>query len=392
MISPQEIKRQALKWWKPFLQSHLKNEVFFPKTIERIGKISSSSVREKMSELQMQLEELYKNSKEKSGNGYVINKGDVNFRRTGSHSLPQTVSFETADDYIEFIGKKKDWNSFFKCSGLVLQKMPQLNDWIFNNPLLVIENEKNWEDILKVCNYFLLNPKPGLYIRQLPVDLHTKFIEQNETIIKSLLDYLIPEHIRDESEKQLFKRYHLLYDEPTVRTRILDKHLKIGNLADIRIPLSDFESLNFDCSNVILTENKMNFLALPDLPSAIAIWSGGGFMISYLKNTNWLRSKNIFYWGDLDAHGFLMLHQMRTYFPKTESVMMDVKTFEQFKSEGVVSGKKLNSETLNTLTETEMAMFNFLKVNNFRLEQEKIRQEYADEFFKGLINKPDIYN
>ena len=29
MISPQEIKEQGLKWWKPFLQSHLKGEVFF---------------------------------------------------------------------------------------------------------------------------------------------------------------------------------------------------------------------------------------------------------------------------------------------------------------------------------------------------------------------------
>lgn len=47
MISPQEIKAQAIKWWKPFLQSHLRNEPFFPKTIDRIGKITSSAIREK---------------------------------------------------------------------------------------------------------------------------------------------------------------------------------------------------------------------------------------------------------------------------------------------------------------------------------------------------------
>ena len=164
--------------------------------------------------------------------------------------------------------------------------------------------------MIKVCKYFLTSPRPDLYIRQLPIDLHTKFIEQNEVIIKSLLDFLIRDAIKDVSEKSISKRYHLKYDEPTVRVRILDKQLTIGNLSDIRIPLSDFEELNINCNNVIMTENKMNFLALPLLPATIAVWSGGGFMISYLKNVEWLQERKIFYWGDLDSHGFLILHQM----------------------------------------------------------------------------------
>ncbi len=384
MISPSEIKRQAEKWWKPFLQSHLKNEQFFPRTIDRIGKITSSAVREKFGELQEQVSELYKNSKAKLGYGYTVNKEDVNFRKTGNHTLPQSISFESAQDYVEFIEKKKDWNSFQKNSALILQQIPQLSEWVYDNPLWVNENDKKWNDILKVCKYFLENPEPCLYIRQLPIDLHTKFIEQNESIIKSLLDYLIPEHIRDASEKQLSKRFHLRYDEPTIRVRILDNSLKVGNLSDLRLPLGDFESLSFNCRNVLLTENKMNFLALPQLPSSIAIWSGGGFMVSYIKNTSWLKSKNIFYWGDLDAHGFLMLHQMLCYFPQTISVMMDSKTFELFKGEGLVKGEKINADNLYTLTEDELKMFNYLKANNLRLEQEKIRQGYADNVFNEL--------
>jgi hypothetical protein len=385
MISPQEIKRQALKWWKPFLQNHLRNEAFFPKTIDRIGKITSSSIRENIGELQMQVDELYKSSKEKLGHGYVVNKETVNFRRTGSHALPQSITFETAEDYIEFVGKKKEWNAFLKNSSSIIQQIPRLNDWVFGNPLVVIENDKKWEDILKVCKYFLINPKPDLYIRQLPIDLHTKFIEQNEFVIKSLLDYLIPDHIRDAAEKQLSKRFHLRFDEPTIRIRILDNRLKIGNLSDLTMPLGDFENLSPECSNVLLTENKMNFLALPELTSSIAIWSGGGFMVSHLKKTNWLNKKKVFYWGDLDAHGFLMLHQMRSYFSHTKSVLMDMNCFEQFKEEGVVAGEKISSELLNTLTEEESEMFNFLKTNNFRLEQEKIRQGYVDDFFKHLL-------
>lgn len=385
MISPQEIKIQALKWWKPFLQSHLRNEPFFPKTIDRIGKITSSAVREKITELQNQLNELYANSKEKLGYGYIINKAEVNFRRTGSHTLPQSIIFETAEDYIEFIGKKKDWNAFLKNSSLIHQQISQLTEWVAINPLLVVENDKKWEDLLKVCKYFLGNPKPDLYIRQLPIDLHTKFIEQNEALVKSLLDYLIPEHIKDATEKQLSKRYHLRFDEPTMRIRILDNRLLIHNLSDLGLPLSEFRKLSIECTNVLLTENKMNFLALPELPSTIAIWSGGGFMISHLKNTDWLKMKNIFYWGDLDAHGFLILHQMRSYFPQTKAIMMNMNTFELFRAEGLVSGEKINSENLSTLTETELETFHFLKTNNYRLEQEKIRQEYVDGILKDII-------
>ncbi|MBK8088885.1 MAG: hypothetical protein IPK31_13595 [Chitinophagaceae bacterium] len=385
MISPQEIKAQAIKWWKPFLQSHLRNEPFFPKTIDRIGKITSSAIREKITELQTQLNELYANSKEKLGFGYVINKADVNFRRTGSHTLPQSITFETAEDYIEFIGKKKDWNVFLKNSSLIHHQISQLTEWVVINPLLVVENDKKWEDLLKVCKYFLANPQPDLYIRQLPIDLHTKFIEQNEALLKSLLDYLIPEHIKDATEKQLSKRYHLRFDEPTMRIRILDNRLLIDNLSDVGLPLSEFRKLSIECSNILLTENKMNFLALPELLSTIAIWSGGGFMISHLKNTDWLKMKNIFYWGDLDAHGFLILHQMRSYFPQTKAIMMNMNTFELFKGEGLVSGEKINSENLSTLTETELEMFQFLKTNNYRLEQEKIRQEYVDGVLRSVV-------
>lgn len=385
MISPDEIKAQVIKWWRPFLQSHLKGESFFPKRIDRIGKIKPSAVTEKISELQQQLEELHKHSKEKLGYGYSIVKQDINFRRTGSHSLPKYIVFETADDYVFFIGKKKEWNVFLANSRFILQERPQLSNWLFNNPVAIIDNDKKWEGILKVCSYFIKNPEPKLYLRQLPIDLHTKFIEENETVIKSLLDFLIPEHIKDASEKSISKRFRLKYDEPTIRIRILDEQLIINSLSDIRMPVSDFNCLSLACSNILLTENKMNFLALPQLPSTIAIWSGGGFMISHLKNASWLNTKKIFYWGDLDTHGFLILHQMRTYFPNTKAVMMDRETFDLFKGEGLVSGEKINSENLNTLTAVETEMFYFLKANNLRLEQEKIRQEYVDEILKDLV-------
>ena len=108
-------------------------------------------------------------------------------------------------------------------------------------------------------------------------------------------------------------------------------------------------------------------------------------MISNLKNAAWMHEKNIFYWGDLDTHGFAILHQMRSYFPQTVSVMMDTQTFNLFKDQGLVEGKPINVENLSSISDVEREMFTFLKSNNLRLEQEKIRQEFSDDLLKKII-------
>src|SRR5690606_4280394 len=113
------------------------------------------------------------------------------------------------------------------------------------------------------------------------------------------------------------------------------------------------------------------FLTLPELKNAIAIWSGGGFNISYLKNVEWLKDKQFYYWGDIDAQGFQILNQCRNYFPNTVAVMMDKYTLNTFQ---FGEGKPATNQKLGQLSETEMNLYNYLRQNNIRLEQEKITQ------------------
>ncbi|MDP2396428.1 MAG: DUF3322 domain-containing protein [bacterium] len=48
--------------------------------------------------------------------------------------------------------------------------------------------------MLKVVKYFLTNPKRNLYIRELEIDVDTKFIEQNKKIIEELLVFIDKQH------------------------------------------------------------------------------------------------------------------------------------------------------------------------------------------------------
>src|ERR1051326_6413457 len=179
MISPDEIKQQALKWWKPFLQSQVAGQDFFPKIIDRIGKIKSSQVLTDFQDVQNQLSELHGQSKSQRGYGYLIKITSKTFRRTGSHELPEAIEFETDDDYIKFIGKTKEWQSFLQNRNTIEEQIPELKGWIYNNVELLAVTKNSWNDILKVCRYFVATPRPELYIRQLPMEVHTKFIEEN---------------------------------------------------------------------------------------------------------------------------------------------------------------------------------------------------------------------
>lgn len=387
MISPEEIKRHALRWWKPFLQSYITGDAFFPRTIERIGKVQPGEVTGRFDVLQKEIEQLYRHSKSHKGSGYVVESSVFSFRRTGSHELPDRIVFETVDDYLAFTGKKREWNLFRVNYDLIFSVIPALKLWSVENCLWLTEQRLQWDNVLKVCQYFISTPRPDLYLRQLPLEVHTKFIEENIALIQSLLNFLIPEHVRNPGQKRFAERFHLKYDEPLIRVRILDSADRVaGYFSDISIPLSDFEQCGFPALNVLIAENKMNFLTLPSLPSSIAVWSGGGFNVSYLKGAEWLSAKRIYYWGDIDEHGFQILHQLRHYCPHAESIFMDRKTFDRFNS-FAVDGMRSFAEKFDLLTPDEAGLYNHLKSleSGNRLEQEKLPQAYVDEVLCTLF-------
>jgi hypothetical protein len=258
----------------------------------------------------------------------------------------------------------------------------------------ILEKLDKWDDIIKVCKYFIEYPKPNVYIRELPLDISTKFLEENKALIKSLLDILIEEHL-NKDENEFEKRFNLKYSEPLIRLRILDDEIAqnlFHGVNDLSIPQGQFNTLNIPCSRVLILENKtnysniFNFLSLPSLKDSISIF-GRGFGVNLLKNAKWLSNKQIIYWGDIDAHGFQILSQIRGYFPQTQSCMMDIEAFTEFK-DLAVTGTETNLTNLKHLNLEEHRLFEHLislKENN-RLEQEKIPHVYALKKIHELVN------
>jgi len=395
MISPEDIKKTALRWYDTFLSASIDGIAFFPKDV-RFGKTrSSSEVLHDFIKIHKQIDSLRHGSKEVLGFGYSIEFEKIKNRNVGEQSFPYRIYFETPEDYLKFVRKEQEYSRFREATKIILSEFPVLKGWLLKHPAKVIENFDKWVDLLKVCHYFVEHPKPGIYVREIPLDISTKFIEENESIIRLLLDVLI-ENDANKDESTFEKRFNLKYREELIRVRILDDELAqkyFYGFSDFSIPQCLFLSRNIPCKKVFVLENHINFsnilnyLTLPNLKQSIAIF-GKGFQIGLLKDALWLSNRDIIYWGDIDCHGFQILSQIRGYFPQTRSCMMDFQTFNDF-HELATNGVDTTVIHLNHLTEEEHRLFSHLlslKVKN-RLEQEKIPHSYAlrkiEKLFKG---------
>jgi len=379
MITPKEIKDKTEKKYISFLQS-LVEERPFEKLVIRGDK---SYTKSSLSEFEREIQQIHSHSKEKKGFGYTLEFQKVKTKHLGTQDLPISIYFDNEKDFLKFLGKENEVDSFKSNVEIILREFPELKDWIIKNPKKVIDNANEWQNILQVCQFFKQNPKPNFYIRELPVKVHTKFIERNKGIIRELLDVLIYEHVNTE-EKEFENRFNLKYAEPQIRFKVLDKAISdsfFSGIDDISIPISQFEKLELPIRKVLVVENKTTLyttLTLPKMNDTIAIF-GSGFSVFNLKNVRWFDNLKLLYWGDIDVQGFEILSQFRSYFPQTKSILMDTQTFDTFFEDD--NGTPTNISIRLNLTNEEQELYEILKTNNWRLEQEKIPLNYVNKFF-----------
>lgn len=385
MITVAEIKKKSENLYSEYLKSIISGEAFFPKTIR-----SDKSVSNDFNEMRTELAEVIEYSKDRKNFGYTITYKQVNTRKHGVQSLPEEISFQSESDFLKFLHKEREAESFKTNADKILSVFPDLSDLIKKYPKKVIDNSSNWKSLLDVCLYFKQNPKPNLYIRELPVNVHTKFIENNKGILLDLLNVVLPvESINEEftTTKEFEKRFGLKFNQNQIRVRVLDKHISdkhLSGLTDIEVTEEEFCNLQIPCEKVFVFENKtnysnlMNFLTLPQIENTIGIF-GSGFSVSKLKNALWLADKEIFYWGDIDTHGLKILSQIRGYFSNTKSIMMDFETLNAFKDDWG-KGEPIHESSLPNLNSDEQELFQFVRadnINTIRLEQEKINHKYV---------------
>jgi hypothetical protein len=367
MLTPADIVTRARRAYPEFLRGRLRGEPFAPLSFP-VGALPAE-----YRELQRGIERLLAQAQH-----YRVEQHTRITRAYGEQSLPVRVWIDSAADLLRLIDKTAECAAFEADVALIRAALPQLEPWLEANVQRVIEHHGAWPELLAVCAYFLANPRPNRYARELPIAVHTKFIEEHTGILRRLLDALLPAEAIAASETAFESRYGLRYDEALVRLRVLDPALLawLGwPLSDVSAPVSELAGLALNDLDCIIVENKLVFLTLPALPNALAIF-GGGFSVDRLARLPWLHACRLWYWGDLDAQGFQILSRLRSAFLQAHSLLMDAPTLAAF--EGfVVPGTPCAATELPGLSAAEQALFARLAGANLRLEQERIAYAYV---------------
>lgn len=320
---------------------------------------------------------------------------EVRHRVQGAQRLPANAWINSIEDALNWLGKRRERERFMILVSATRQSNPALLPWLGKRPLQALELADNWLQLLAVVEWLMKHPRPGIYLRQVDLPgVDTKFIEAYRGVLAELLDLALPSDSIDVTRTGIshFAARYGFMDKPIhIRFRSLDEGVQlIDGLSypDISLDADSFSRLNPPVRRVFITENEINFLAFPRVKNAIVIF-GKGFGWDALARSQWLNDCAIYYWGDIDTHGFAILNQLRSHFTHVESILMDRETLdEHFASWGIEATP--SAADLSRLTPDECALYDDLRDNRIRpglrLEQEYICYSWLNQCLQHLLN------
>ncbi len=380
-FDPDALRTKALRYYKrgKVQAAYLQNdESFFPLRLG-IKTPSEKTIRSDFTRIRNEIKRL-------EISGFPLEYKSFHFASLGEQRLPVAVLFPTREAYLKLLGLGGAFASFVQESAILLDAFGSLRHLLIEKPKLIEEYIGDWQRIVAVCRYLTEYPYPNIYLRQLPIEgVDTKFIASRKKVIDLLLMHLLPKSAYREDVTTLAnggfeRKYGFLTPQPMVRFRLLDPACYIAGQEELALPEAAFASLYPDIETLFVIENLATFLAFPAYPKSMAIF-GSGYGARYLKSAQWMKDKRLFYWGDLDSHGFAILSQFREFFDNVKSIMMDRETAKRFSHLAVEEPKEKRFEgKAAMLTEEELELFDELRRKHFRLEQERIPLTYLQEY------------
>ncbi|QJQ97698.1 Wadjet anti-phage system protein JetD domain-containing protein [Halomonas sp. PGE1] len=382
--TPEEIRRQLQRHWDSgaLLAARLPaddGEPLFPLAL-RLRRPTARDITERFAEVAAWVRQLRDNSRDALGHGYAITFRRQGNRVQGSNELPAALSVPGAEDALRLLGRQRDAERFDALAEEILARQPRLADWLRRQPLKALEHKESWPRLLAVLDHFQRHPRPGCYPRQLAIPgVDTKFIEARRGLLAALLDEVLPASAIDAEAsgvRGFNQRFGLRSPSPLVRLRLLDPTLHVQGLSDLSLPAEQFTTFRPAVERVFITENQTNGLAFPDVPRSLVVF-GLGYGLEHLVRTPWLREVEVYYWGDIDTHGFGILDRVRASLPDARSLLMDQQTLLAHRSLwGEEPADKRLRTTPRRLTDAELALFLALRDDTWaervRLEQERI--------------------
>jgi hypothetical protein len=375
--TPSDLRAQVQRLWDRglLLAERINGTDLFPRRLHFKGP-NTSQMADRFNEVRHWIARL-----DAEARFYRIVWRQVRHQILGANTVPSQIWIDSLDDALEWIGRRKDAGRFDRLLALTRERQPELISWMITRPLRVLELAADWKRLLDIVAWMQRHLRPGIYLRQVDIPgVHTKFIEAHRAVLGELLDLVLPPAAVDGTHRGIggFCHRYGFADKPLrQRFRLLDAALALvptGTDQDFTVSGDTFARLKIPVKRIFITENEINFLAFPSCAESMVIF-GAGYGFDALAKAGWLHERRIFYWGDIDTHGFAILDQLRAHFPQAASFLMDRATLMAHRH---CWGAEPRPETreLTRLTAAEHLLYDDLRQNRIgerlRLEQEMI--------------------
>ena len=211
-----------------------------------------------------------------------------------------------------------------------------------------------------------------MYLRQVDVPgVDTKFIERHKGVLTELLDAQLNPSRVNAAVSDFAGRYGFLRRPGYVRFRVPGG---FRGFSELSARTDEFAAAPEGITRAYVIENEITYLAFPPAGNAIAIF-GGGYAVSVLESLAWLADRELFYWGDIDTHGFAILSRLRRRFPHARSLLMDRATLLAHRGQWVAEPSQAAADPGHLLP-PEAELYRDLVAGTLgdavRLEQERV--------------------
>jgi hypothetical protein len=302
------------------------------------------------------------------------------WRVIGTQNLPDRLVIADADQLAGWATRAGEWKRVQRRYQVITLRWPQcqLAASRAYDPLATY-SDVDFDRLLALLTWLDRNRNSGLYHRQIPLaGMDTKWVEARKPLIALLVSAITGVEGID-----FYATCGLLTPPNFVRFRILDPSIRATffGMSDLTVPVGEFARACLPVKTVFIVENLVTGLAFADLPGAIVVM-GLGYAVEFLSDCLWLREKKVFYWGDIDTHGFAILSRVRGRLPHVRSILMDEATRVYQLSQSLSGIEKCPSLDIHpvNLTEDEARLNASLRCDDgtaYRFEQEQIEWTMA---------------
>jgi hypothetical protein len=304
------------------------------------------------------------------------------YQRIGEHDVPVALRIDSMPDLIAVLGPEADarlrrWEQRMRPllaidSGLSAALLKHLD---------AIESMSEVNAALLAAVLPQLQPGLGrdAFLRALPLqDVDTKFVEEHAAPLIDLLDCLHASAVTNAGGLLPWLGCRAnpggwLHVRPLCR----QSRERLAGLPLLQLDTQTLREYSLPATRILIVENTQSGYALPALDDTIAVF-GGGRNTAWME-ADWLRTKLIGYWGDIDSWGLAILSEARLRQAHVHSLMMDEAVVLQHQTR-MIDESESYKPLPEYLTKAEQQLFERLRNRYYgktRLEQERLAPDYV---------------